>query len=245
MKLFYFSGSGNSEYVAAALAQSLSCETFEILKYGDIAEDREIGFVFPNYCSDIPAPVKEKLRRMAFPHAEYLFCIICTGAIPDGCFRSVADILQGNGMQLHYSGVVNMFPSWAVTLLPALSGLEDRLNRKAPDRIRSHAQNINLRRKKAHFPYPNRLKTALREGKYFLLRGIAGIRRQRSGSACTGCGKCAENCPAGNIKMTQGRAQFGLKCIACYKCAFDCPWEAIEFGRIPIRGKRCHRRYSR
>ncbi|MDE6274881.1 MAG: EFR1 family ferrodoxin [Clostridiales bacterium] len=47
---------------------------------------------------------------------------------------------------------------------------------------------------------------------------------------CIGCGKCAKNCPVGNIRMKNGKPKFGRKCMMCARCSFYCPANCIKIG---------------
>ena len=50
---------------------------------------------------------------------------------------------------------------------------------------------------------------------------------------CVKCGKCANICPVGNIKITKkGKVKFGGKCTICMRCAFSCPKNAINAGLL-------------
>ena len=45
---------------------------------------------------------------------------------------------------------------------------------------------------------------------------------------CVGCGKCAESCPAGIIRIENKKAKFRKKgCISCFCCQEMCPKKAI------------------
>jgi ferredoxin len=57
----------------------------------------------------------------------------------------------------------------------------------------------------------------------------------RAGERCTGCGVCAENCPAEAIRIENRRAQMDLgRCIRCYCCHEFCPQHAIELRRSAL-----------
>jgi ferredoxin len=47
---------------------------------------------------------------------------------------------------------------------------------------------------------------------------------------CTGCGTCAEVCPAGNIKLEDGRPVWLGHCENCLACFNWCPKKAITGG---------------
>lgn len=46
---------------------------------------------------------------------------------------------------------------------------------------------------------------------------------------CTKCGYCFNNCPAGNITFENGRAVFHSKCIMCLRCIHGCHVNAIRY----------------
>lgn len=64
----------------------------------------------------------------------------------------------------------------------------------------------------------------------------------RATKDCIGCGLCAKNCPAGNIKMKNGKPKFGGKCYICARCSFHCPKDCIKIGIL--NGWRVHGEYS-
>lgn len=64
----------------------------------------------------------------------------------------------------------------------------------------------------------------------------------RATKDCIGCGLCAKNCPAGNIKMKNGKPKFGGKCYICARCSFNCPKDCIKIGLL--NGWRVNGAYS-
>lgn len=59
---------------------------------------------------------------------------------------------------------------------------------------------------------------------------------------CIGCGLCAKDCPAGNIKMVDGKPKFGNRCLICARCSFRCPKNCINIGLL--NGWKVHGDYS-
>lgn len=52
---------------------------------------------------------------------------------------------------------------------------------------------------------------------------------------CTGCGVCVENCPAGALKMGDGKPMLTPKeCIECFCCDESCPHDAVELRHGPL-----------
>lgn len=50
-------------------------------------------------------------------------------------------------------------------------------------------------------------------------------------SACTGCGHCANRCPKHNIRMVAGHPVFGRGCLFCMRCVTGCPENAILYSK--------------
>lgn len=50
-----------------------------------------------------------------------------------------------------------------------------------------------------------------------------------SNEDCTGCEYCAKKCPAANIEIKNHRPVFGNKCIFCTRCINACPQNAILY----------------
>ncbi len=58
----------------------------------------------------------------------------------------------------------------------------------------------------------------------------------RASKACNLCHLCVEQCPAGNIRVRDGRLKFGVHCILCMKCLYRCPRHALtpRLGRFAV-----------
>lgn len=67
-------------------------------------------------------------------------------------------------------------------------------------------------------------------------------RRFKTTESCVGCGICAGECPQGNIKIVDGKPQFGKNCVGCVACSFNCPKDAIKIS--VLNGWRVNGKYS-
>ncbi len=74
------------------------------------------------------------------------------------------------------------------------------------------------------------LRKVLKRGLYLAFRS-----RPMPDGTCTGCGKCARDCPAGAIAIRGGRARIDRKkCIRCFCCQEFCPTGAMKVRRAPL-----------
>ena len=56
-------------------------------------------------------------------------------------------------------------------------------------------------------------------------------RMYRVSKECVHCGKCVNDCPTHNIRITKkGKFKFGGKCLMCMRCAHLCPANAMHIG---------------
>ena len=75
MKIFYFTGTGNSLAAAKRLKGEL-ISIPQVMKTGSfVFEDEEIGVIFPLYCLNPPKMVRTFLSKAQF-HTEYLFAVL-------------------------------------------------------------------------------------------------------------------------------------------------------------------------
>lgn len=70
----------------------------------------------------------------------------------------------------------------------------------------------------------------------FVIGSTSGFRVTEK---CIGCGQCSEICPAGCIEMVSGKPQWnGKGCVQCTACINRCPAMAIEYGKVTINSGR-------
>ncbi len=73
------------------------------------------------------------------------------------------------------------------------------------------------------------LRRLMKRGMYVVFRS-----RPAPGRDCTGCGKCARDCPASAVTIRNGRARIDRKaCIRCFCCQEFCPTGAMKVQRSP------------
>lgn len=65
--IFYFSGTGNSEWTAQKIAEKTSDKAYDIVKLKELPEidgEQQIGFVFPVYAWGAAEPMTEFAKKL-------------------------------------------------------------------------------------------------------------------------------------------------------------------------------------
>lgn len=240
--IFYFSGTGNSAYVAETLGSILNEDVVCIsdIKDRDITFKGEtLGLVFPVYSWGVAPDMLDFVDSL--PHSFI-------HEVNDGGGRIWIVMTCGDEVALAPEMIQRSLMSrcfiaesiWSVTmpnnyvLLPGFDVDPHDLERKKLDeartRINEIAEGIISRQRvvdvvRGSMP---RLKTKLI---YPLFRkwGIFPV-KWRSSIECIGCGICAANCCRRNITMKKGRPVWGGDCCSCLACYHRCPRHAVEYG---------------
>ena len=88
MLMLYFSGTGNSKYIAESFGRRMAAECRSIEEKADfpalLAAHRAIGFCFPAYRSGVPRPVREFAGRFQENLRGKKLILFCTQALFSG-----------------------------------------------------------------------------------------------------------------------------------------------------------------
>lgn len=243
--IFYFSGTGNSRYVARVLSEILGSDIVcisECESNNDFEDnDGSVGFVFPVYSWGVPPEVLSFIDNLP----ESFFHNINVRHTPVWCVMTCGDevaLAPEMFRQAFSRHGVEVESIWSVTmpnnyvLLPGFDvdpkEVERRKLAEAPTRISEIAEGILQHRKtvdvvrggsawiKTKMVYP-----------LFKRWGIFP-KKWHSTSSCVGCGICVGNCPNGNVRMVDGMPVWGADCCSCLACYHSCPRHAVEYGSV-------------
>lgn len=238
--IFYFSGVGNSAWVARRLADKLQDKVLPIaeeirteMKY-DLAPEESVGFVFPVYGWEPPRIVMDFVRKMTLKQKpEYLY-FVCTCGDDTGKTADIfMSVLRKKGWACHASYSILM-PDTYVCLPGFDIDGEDELKRKtenAAARVNFIGEELSRRVvMEKHGCYEG----AFPKVKTYVLGGLfrtflMSPKRFHATDACIACGLCEKRCPVHNIKV-EGKPQWGSDCTMCLACYHTCPQHAIHYG---------------
>lgn len=240
--IFYYSGCGNSRFVAETMAKKLGEKLIFIpseLKEGkaldySLSQGESLGFVFPVYAW-APAPiVLDFIAKMTLHSTPAYTYMVCTAGDDVGQTADIfSQALKEKGIELQGCYSVLM-PETYINLpgfkLDPPEGERSKIN-KATDRIPHIVESILEKRYakdltigsmpwlKSH-PINKLFKSFLISDKPFKVL-----------DSCVSCGHCEEVCPVGNIHLEGGRPQWNHQCLCCMACYHHCPQNAIQYGK--------------
>ena len=243
--IYYFSGTGNTKWVATSIANQLQCEAIDICKADFEASDTKepIGFAFPIHGWQPPHIMRQFVRSL--PHSifadRYIFAVCTCGDETGLALDIFRKELQSRGMSLRLSVSVQM-PNTYVCLPFMDTDPKDvettKLEMAGPriamivDKIRRREEGDYLSKGTAPWLLTHVI------GEYFNRRMVNDRKFEVITQQCIHCGKCASVCPVGNISnhgidnSFTPRWNHDNSCTGCLACYHHCPRHAILFGNI-------------
>jgi len=240
--ILFFSGTGNSKYVAKVLSKRLNDDVCDLSEYtrqgsgGYFNSDKPFVLVCPTYASYLPLCVIDVLKKSTFLGNKYFYLIMTCGSTFSsyGTNFKIKPILKKLG--LTYKGIKQVvMPENYITLYfaPKQETANKIIDRslvkinKISDKI---TENKNLFKISCpsvftHVVNPIFYKTLVKDKPFYTT------------NECISCGKCEKICPLNNIKLENGRPIWKGNCTQCMACISTCPKTAIEYGKRS-KGKR-------
>ena len=244
--VFYFSGTGNSRYIARRIADALQEEIIDLNEKikannnSQVQTGQRIIVVTPTYAWRIPRVVSEWISKTVLVGAEQVWFVMdCGGEIGNAAKYNRRLAKQKN---LQYMGTAQiLMPENYIAMFgaPKVEEAREIVEKAEPD-IDSVTQYI---REGQPFSVPrNNLYDRVMSGPVnpifyqFFVKADAF----HANDACIGCGWCVKNCPMNNIVLENGKPIWGNQCTHCMACICYCPTEAIEYGKKSIGKPRYH-----
>jgi ferredoxin len=252
-EIYYFSGTGNSLYVARELQKripdSIIIPMVRLLNKKVIqAQGEAVGFVFPVHALTIPIAVKKFIKKTDLKSSGYLFAIATRdGSIFRG-FEKIEQLLKKKNKHLNSHFILNMCNNESRHKGYKIPSESDILSLEKVVQEKLEAiQNIIINKMTSReidanysdgFPYHPILNYLLEK---LVLLGmtvaeyIGGVNYFYTDTRCNGCGICEKVCLSKKIKITNHKPiwQKDVLCYMCFACLNYCPEKSVQIKDIP------------
>lgn len=227
--IFYFSGTGNSKWVADEIAKKIGDKAYDISHLNEIPEinnEKQIGMIFPIYAWGIPEPMiifAKQLKKVK----TFTFGICTCGANAGIALKKL-------------SKIYNLDSSYSI-IMPSNYIIGEDIEKesiilKKIELAKKEIEKISneIRQKKKVYCVNEGTIPKVKSNivnKLFNKFGRTTVPFYVDKEKCTKCGLCAKMCPASTIKLVDGNPVWNKKCYQCLRCINDCPQIAIQYGK--------------
>ena len=244
--IFYFSGTGNSNYVAKRIADALGDEILNLndrIKASDtssVETGERVIIVTPTYAWRIPCVVRDWLRKTELRGAKQAWFVMTCGSEISNADKYNRELCAEKAISCMGTAQIVM-PENYIAMFSAPQADEARqiVAKAEPSIDRAIAA---IQSNQPFAPTRNKLYDRLMSGpvnplfyKFFVKADAFTV-----SEACIGCGQCAKRCPMNNVTLKDGKPVWGRNCTHCMACICYCPTSAIEYGKKSVGQPRYH-----
>jgi NAD-dependent dihydropyrimidine dehydrogenase PreA subunit/flavodoxin len=238
--IFYFSGTGNSLFVAKTIAEAQGETLFSIpeqltekegplaykLKDGDL-----LGFVFPVHAWGPRRSCWTSSAAGAEGGKPYVFSLCTCGDEEGKATHILQKSLARKGLSLDSAFCLVMPNNYIVMFDPDREEVARQKLEQASSRLSGINGILQNRRSGVMELLPGRM-PALKSlvVNPLFIRFARGTNPFYATDACTGCGFCEKVCPIHTISV-RGKPVWGENCLQCMACINRCPTQAIQYGK--------------
>lgn len=225
MKIFYFTGTGNSLYIAKKFGGELYSIPQVLKEETHIFEDEKIGIIFPTYGLSAPKIVKEFIEKITLK-SSYIFVVMTCGNNNGNAAKWFTSFAKKHNIEIQYSNSILMTGNHIPLVdIEVEKSLDKNIETNIEQLINDVANNKN---------YINNgmiigslLRNALK-----IVNAIHPIDTPSNFSVndkCIKCSTCIKVCPRGNVSFNESNSIiFGNYCESCLACVNNCPKKAIQ-----------------
>lgn len=238
--ILYFSGTGNSKYVAKSIAAGTQANVYSIenkkVNFKDIIGGSDnLIFIYPIHGSMTPIIMQDFATSYKEIIVGKKVAIIAVQAMfsGDGA-RSITDFLNSNN-EYYYSKHITA-PFNISNFNSKITGLKikditeiDKAQAKIDKQVDSVIEDLNNDvHKLVGFNRFSKLLGMTQNTSFPKVISNAASNFDVNHEQCIVCNKCVRHCPVENIINSDGKIIGTGNCISCYRCINECPTNAIS-----------------
>ena len=243
-KLYVYTGTGNSLWIACRLAMELKETTLEFMpnvsKNFTVEADR-VGIIFPVHIWGLPAHVIQFINHLQLNPGTYVFALAVNAGQPAATLLQLKKLMSTHNLSLALGYSVVLPSNYIPWGGPGPMETQQLLFRGAEEKVKAIAKAVPLgERKKVergplwqnilfYWFYKMSFRRVCKMDKKFWVD-----------EKCNSCGVCLKVCPVQNIEMINEKPAWLHRCEQCLACLQWCPQEAIQHGEKTAKYRRYH-----
>jgi flavodoxin len=147
--VFYFSGTGNSLYVAKSISKELgNCEIVSMAKpFDSIKQYDSVGFIYPTYYFGLPKIVIEFVENLKLNNNKnaYFYSITTYGGLAgNAVFQMYELLLNRHDIKINYGEKLKMFSNYVVAY--DMSAKINKITKKSNEKLTPIINSIKKRK---------------------------------------------------------------------------------------------------
>lgn len=238
--ILYYSGTGNSRYVAKRIAEKIGDKNIinlgKLVKSGKdlhIENVDNLIFVYPTYAGRMPVFLSKYLSKQNFKEGAKSYFVTTCGASGGN---------QSKNLKAFCDKLKLSFQSFFVVVMPEnyIALFHAPSEEKAKAIINKANPHIDRITEKIAKEYKLKHITGFVKSPYndIFYKMVVKAKGFHTDSGCVGCGKCANVCVLNNIKLQDDKPVWGDACTHCMACINSCPTKAIQYKTATQKKRR-------
>lgn len=238
--ILYFSGTGNSQYLAESLAKEIDDTALDLFSYIKSNQkeifnsDKAFVLITPTYSWRVPRFIIKYLNKCEFTGSKDMYVILNYGSSSGNAYKYIKEDVKSWG--LNFMGVYGIKMPENYIMLFNLDDAETNKNivLDATKEISKIADIINNKDqfKKGKINLIDRFISGPVNS--FFFKFMVKDKKFYYTEKCIKCSKCSQVCVLNNIDYVDGYPRWNGNCTHCAACISKCPTGSIEYGKKTV-----------
>ncbi len=238
--ILYFSGTGNSAYVAKRTAKAINDDALDLFErirskdYSPIKSEKPLVVCAPTYAWRLPHIVCDYLKNTELQGSKDIYFLMTCGDDIGNAEKYLKELCKAVGKNYMGCAYFRMPENYIAMFTAPNDEQAARIIAKSEGGIDTAANIIasGERLDAVKVDLVGKLKSGIVNTVFYTF--CVSAKKFRSTEKCVSCGKCEKVCPLSNITIKDGRPVWGKDCTHCMACICKCPAEAIEYGNKSV-----------
>jgi ferredoxin len=244
MRLYVYTGTGNSLWIARLLALELGEAPLQFmpsLSENFTVEADRVGLIFPVHIWGLPIRVLRFINHLQVKPETSLFALAVNAGQPAATLLQLQKLLSTRGLSLALGYSVVMPSNYIPWGGPGPMGAQQKLFNEAREKVKGIGASILRGERKEVDRGPLWQNTLFSLVYKMSFRHVPQMDKKFwADNKCNRCGICAKICFANNVEMINEKPAWLHRCEQCLACLQWCPQEAIQYGKKTVKYPRYH-----